>query len=1139
MPVDIASGEVSLHCEDIAVPGQIELTWERRYSSGWGERPAGLLGFGWFSPYEALLTPVPDQGFEFTTPEGEIEWFADPQGEVWQGGIVRQLGACLELFRLGDRLVIQQWNFESTDVRRYVFSGRHRAGAGWRLDAIENLAGRGVELDWTPEGRLLEVRQRTEHRRLTPVYGRHGFIEEVHLHGPDGQTEPVVHLEYHQDGRMASAADAAGFSDRWEYDGQGRLIREVAKDGGVITHRYDERGRCVLRTGLGHYNYKRLKYIDAVRTTELTDSHGSTWIYVHLPTGQAVLEVDPLGARLSTAYDEHQRVISRTSATGGITRFEYDCAGNRVAEIAADGARTEYRFDDNHQPLERRDALGQVWRREYDNRHLLSRTVDPLGQVWHFVHDLEACLVEITNPLGATRIQQFEHGVLRSATDWEGHATTYRYDVAGRIIEQRGALGEVTSFRYDPMGNPVLARLPDGSVIAATYDHAGNQTQYIDSLGHVTRWRYGPCGRLLESVDPVGGRVRFLWGTERDELLEVINEQEERYRFVYDPVGRVVEEVSFDGIKRTTRYNADGFAVENTNGAGETTVFQRDAMQRVVAQQLADGGVTTFMHDARGDIVEAASPALRVQWLRDELGRVVREIEGEHWVATSYDALGRIVRTENDLGPAVDYQLDANGNQLRMQTAGRAVIFERNAYGYELARSMPGGVRLEQGFDACGRLVAQRVLSSATARSADASSRGGNHEVLRRTYANASNDNIERIDDSWSGWTAYAYDPADRLIAALRQRGTSERFSYDAAGNVVRMQREDHAPTDDVLVIGPGNRLLQKGGTRYEYDADGRRSARIDHWGTTAATIWRYEWDSLGRLMAVTRDAEPVVSFKYDAFSRRIEKRRADGTSTRFVWNLDVLLHEINADGLRSWIFEDESFAPMACVQDGRLISVLCDSIGTPIYTVDDSGHVAAAASRLAWGRETAGGASTGAAGALAFPGQFVDPETGLHYNWFRYYDPDTASYISPDPIRTDAGFNFYAYTRNPINWFDPWGLSDCPKKREEYLGRTPGKKSRTGREVIERMRAEGKIIGTGKKMKFQSSDGNWYPIADADMAHRRDAVAYWNKSGYKHGKKSEQVRKWMLDSDNYELEHYSSNRSKGASLGQTYRDPA
>lgn len=57
-------------------------------------------------------------------------------------------------------------------------------------------------------------------------------------------------------------------------------------------------------------------------------------------------------------------------------------------------------------------------------------------------------------------------------------------------------------------------------------------------------------------------------------------------------------------------------------------------------------------------------------------------------------------------------------------------------------------------------------------------------------------------------------------------------------------------------------------------------------------------------------------------------------------------------------------------------------------------------------------------------------------------------------------------------------------------------------------------------------------------MSHKTDAVSWWNETGRQYGAKSPEVRKWMLDSDNYYLDHYSINRSAGAKLGETYLPP-
>ncbi|SCK59235.1 RHS repeat-associated core domain-containing protein, partial [Streptomyces sp. WMMB 714] len=79
----------------------------------------------------------------------------------------------------------------------------------------------------------------------------------------------------------------------------------------------------------------------------------------------------------------------------------------------------------------------------------------------------------------------------------------------------------------------------------------------------------------------------------------------------------------------------------------------------------------------------------------------------------------------------------------------------------------------------------------------------------------------------------------------------------------------------------------------------------------------------------------------------------------------------------------------------------------------------------------------------LRYPGQYADDESGLHYNNQRYYDPETARYLAPDPLGLDPADNHHGYVHNPLAWIDPLGLESCndlkfepsPKHGKEQRG--------------------------------------------------------------------------------------------------------
>jgi RHS repeat-associated core domain len=190
--------------------------------------------------------------------------------------------------------------------------------------------------------------------------------------------------------------------------------------------------------------------------------------------------------------------------------------------------------------------------------------------------------------------------------------------------------------------------------------------------------------------------------------------------------------------------------------------------------------------------------------------------------------------------------------------------------------------------------------------------------------------------------------------------------------------------------------------------------------------VFTYTWDALGRLIQMQQGSIVVAVYAYDSMNRRISKTVGEQT-IHYHYDLNNhLIAESLADStpLRDYIYlNDEPLAMQEHQTNPGLYYYVNDHLGTPQQLITLNGTVVWQTAYLPYG-EVQVQVNT-VTNNLRFPGQYFDTETGLHYNWNRYYDPVTGRYISADPIGLEGGLNLYAYVGgNSINWTDPEGLA-------------------------------------------------------------------------------------------------------------------
>ena len=143
------------------------------------------------------------------------------------------------------------------------------------------------------------------------------------------------------------------------------------------------------------------------------------------------------------------------------------------------------------------------------------------------------------------------------------------------------------------------------------------------------------------------------------------------------------------------------------------------------------------------------------------------------------------------------------------------------------------------------------------------------------------------------------------------------------------------------------------------------------------------------------------------------------------------------------YIYTDQnSYEPLARIdtdgnQEQHIRYFHTDLNGCPEELTDANGEILWECSFQLWGKQIHEIEHEPIEQNLRYQGQYLDRETGLHYNTFRYYDPDIGRFTQPDPIGLLGGFNLYQYAPNVLMWIDPWGLI-CGPMVKKINGRNP-----------------------------------------------------------------------------------------------------
>ncbi|MGF6394562.1 RHS repeat-associated protein [Pseudomonas plecoglossicida] len=1017
------------------------IEWSRFYASDL--TVDSVLGRGWVLPWEQSLRRSGSFIYLTDNQGREVPFVTLQPGERIYNPHEQVYLVCTE----GGHYLLQ-----TLDNLFFYFGEVPDTNTHVPLQRIENALGHFLHFTRTPDG------------TLTDISATGGSRVHLHYDNPLGRLTDIKRVVNNE---------AVETLTQYRYDEHGQLSAVINRNGDTVRSFSYAEGLMVSHSnalGLGcHYRWETLD--GQPRVVEHWTSDGEHFQFRYDLDNRTSWATDVLGRELEVLYNADHRVIASRDYGGERYAIELDDNGNMVGLTLADGNRLQFKYDEYARLLEEIDPLGRKIAYEYHHLTTLVTQVSyPDGSTWQARYDDQGNLLAETDALGhLTEYLNGDDGLPHTIIDatykskylwWNtlaqveryqdcsGKSTYYRYDERHQLVAVTDALNQTTTLERKPDGEVLRIQHPDGSSESFTYNVYGQVLSHSDGKGQTTRLLRTARGLPSSRQDAKGQRIRYEYD-KAIRLTALVNENNATYSFAYDASDRLTEEVRVDNLTRRFTYNVGGHLTRlDEIGYGERgerperhTLFERDPIGRLVAKLNRDAR-QDFVYDDGDRLLsierqpsgigkQLGVTAEKLEYAYDLLGRLTKEITAAGTLAYEYDPLSNLTTLTLPDGRKVNHLYYGSGHLHQLNLDGQVISdMERDDLHREVYRTQ-GKLTSCFGYDAMGR-KAWQFASTLPADKLSQVHNAGIHTSLlvehaynpiHRRYQYDPAGELVRTLDKLRGEIKYQYEANGQLHS--RDTGSligSEEFRYDPAANRLDFNARQFDKVKD-------NRIQQWRDQEYRYDPWGNLiEKRSGH-----SKLQSFSYDCENRLVGaetlVNGKLESTGAYRYDSLGRRIAKQaeiNGEVEQKRFLWQGLRMLREETPGQSIVYLYEPGSYAPLARVdqaegEEQKVYYFHTDQIGTPLELTDSEGEIVWQATYRSWGT-IEHLAVNGAEQNLRFQGQYFDIETGLHYNTFRYYDPQIGRFTTLDPIGLRGGVNFYAYVPSPTLWVDPLG---------------------------------------------------------------------------------------------------------------------
>ena len=828
--VHIATGNYSKSFTDLSIasPG-VKSDFVRTYNSMSNEE--GSFGIGWDFNIDVSKIVIPAQGYyQVVLPDGSNTTFKDNGN----GGF-ECLNAHSEMTKSGNTYTItnaaqSQYHFNSDGELDWV-----KDANGNKLTISSKSNDQRIVTDSTGRTYKIYYNGNSEHSRITKI--------------EDTSADRIVTYEYNGDFQLVSATSVSGGTEKYEYDGKGRLCK--------ITNCYNEMTDQIVYNDNGSVNWltnsaglkQEYTYDKAFKQTGLKEYDGDklvkTFTYDYdekyavktnkVETDGHTYDVDKITYNMIDDENKYDEMSESVDIMGNTTKYERDENGNVIKQINPDGTFTLARYNDKNMPLVQVDESNNVVISEYDESGV---NVIKKYQSLHTVSNA-ADLVKSSFNL--------------SSLDYTDYAmTVYTYYPAGETGEIAGLIrtitdpvGNVTEYTYGTSGNakglPIKKVIKDGNTVVNSVEYEYNSQLQVS--------------KEKTSVD-ISGNIYAVKEYEYDKFNNVTKVKD------FGTGSTAAVTISeYDKLSRKTAEYTPNFSADKSHGT-LTTYYPSGAVK---TQTDALGNVTSFTYDAYGKTIEKTNPdgtvnGAEYDGLQREKAtyfRVSEDYPKQILTSTEYKFESGKLRTIKTTYITAEKQVvtetlaDFRGNTVQEKTNGeikRTSVYYANG-------------QLKSQTDALGNTTKYEYnyLNKLTKTIAPFDER--NAETVNEYDKNGNVIKvIQNIDDGKKSITRNQYNAMGLLEKVTLSDGTLNggknitKYFYNNAGIQTKMYTGMSSESDTSYLT-----------TNYEYDSWLRPVRTIDSTGYNSGTI---TYDLNGNVLTSTDANGNVTTNTYDALNR-------------------------------------------------------------------------------------------------------------------------------------------------------------------------------------------------------------------------------------------------------------------------------